>query len=168
MIKTKPTSIITLAKRWLRPSDWVLLPLLGLLLFSIYSTKAYGLFNPSNLMNPYPLPLLAAPLVGIFCFLYLIFRIKYRTVPKMSRVVAYVFSALLILFAAMLAFTLVPDSMQRSCTGFFGAQTSCSSVNLITLLVILFNPISLGAWGILALTGTIPIVMRLLTRNRSH
>lgn len=165
--KTKKKSLITSLRQRLTPGDWVLIPLLGVVLFSLYFASAYHLFESLFAgLTLYSLPLLAIPLTGIFSLAYLVFQLRRWQIPRLSRIVAFIFSATFILGLIIAAFTLVPDSMQRSCTGFFGAQTPCSDIYALTFFVLVFHPVMLVIWGIIAAYGLIPLVVRFFTEHR--
>lgn len=144
--------------------DWLILPLVCFIAFN-----TYYLWN-SSLKDILWLPL-NTELLLVFLnlefslFLATIFAATYtykairriitgESIHIFPRIVACIFTAL------FLWFVLASGDDGRTCTGFMGAQTSCSNNYVFMYYLYILNPISLLVWNVLAIAGTITLLLK--------
>ena len=76
----------------------------------------------------------------------LVMLILGRKVSKFMRFVSLAWLPVVTFVIILLSEAMLRDAQGARCTGFFGATTSCASVQYIIVLVLLFNPYTLLAW----------------------
>lgn len=83
----------------------------------------------------------------------LVMLIAGRQLNKWIRIVANGYVVLLAIALAILAFGNIQDTLGVHCTGFFGAQTSCTENQFFLVFILFLNPFTLVPIFALSLIG---------------
>lgn len=152
------------ASVWIKEAGFSLIALSIVAITSWCYVLAHLSYLPYIFISPYPSlffqPTFIALLIAIFSSLFVYRFTRGDFINKYARVVGYIFIALFSLAFIVLAAGYSADAIGRTCTGFFGAQTQCSSANMITLYIFLLNPFSLILYGILSVTGVMALLVK--------
>lgn len=152
--KTKSSNkkALTAHKFKLEKRDWPIFTLGALALGCWYLVLTTLSSLPYAFIHPYPnmliQPTFIALLIGIFSSLYVYSVITRKSIRQSVRVIGYIFS---VIFVGILLYVALGSG--STCTGLFGVQTDCSSVNYFTVYVLFFNPFVLPIFSILAVVG---------------
>jgi len=136
----------------LMKGDLLLLPLglLAALSIPVVIAQFANIFQ-----NPQPILLFLLAIVSFgLLYAYVTFRRYSRSL--LTRIMAGI-PAVMLLLAFLL--TLFSTSGSDNCTGFFGTQTDCVSMQQLALYFLLFNPLVGLILGVTSLVGIISILL---------
>lgn len=156
--------------------DLVLIPLTCLTLFCWYWVLAnFGaltqyFIRPENLMylmySHWAIFFVVAVLGTVYVYKRLIAQIR---IPVYPCLVAYLFSFLAtwLGFVSLAAYAAKINDAAKNCTGFFGVASRCADNDLLFVSILLLNPFSLAAWGLLSVSGVVVLLLKRRTKNRN-
>jgi hypothetical protein len=150
----------------LRRSDWAILPLGFLTLYSWYRVFAdpidfrlglFGMWHHNILLHP-SLAMLA---IAVFGSLYIYRDLRRKDVGRYARGIAYLLACLVIFYILVQLLAAIPNGPTSLCSGFLGIRTRCAEVTQLQFYIYLQNPFSLFLWGVLSTIGSIVLLLKI-------
>jgi UDP-N-acetylmuramyl pentapeptide phosphotransferase/UDP-N-acetylglucosamine-1-phosphate transferase len=141
----------------LMKGDLLVLPL-GILVaiyISFITTSSANIFqNPQAVSWDFLLSIL---MIIIFGFLYFYHTFRRRPRSLFTRIIASAITTILLLAILLV---LIFTSGAETCTGIMGGRTDCVGLQYGALYLLLFNPYTTPALGILSLIGIISVLLK--------
>lgn len=136
--------------------DWQTISLAFLTIACVYILFTAAPSLASQITSSFPTLLMnfafSALVLAVFSILYIYKALRREVIRKPARIVASLFSGLLIASVVYVAF-----GIGQMCSSFFGVQDECTSVYAVTVYILLFNPYSLLLWNTLAFIGVVTL-----------